>query len=140
MGQWLTKPNSEPSPLIEVCIKKLTWPLSESTLQAYTLAKDLLTQCKQSALLQDLDEAISLFREALLQRPDPHIMRMYALNNLAIGLATRFDYLGLQEDLHQAISLIRESGVVRSNVLGDAGDSAHANVRLCLLHFYGGKH
>ena len=109
----------------------------ESALETYLLAMDLLTQCKQSALLQDLDAAISLFREALLQRPDPHIMRTYALNNLAMGLVTRFDYLGRPEDLHEAIYLARESGVVRSNVLGNAGDNAQADVSLCLLHLDG---
>ena len=97
----------------------------------YTLAKDLLKQCKQSTQLQDLDEAISLFRDALLQRPDPHIMRLYALNNLAMGLVTRFDYLGRRGDLDEAIYLARESGVVRSNVLGNDGDNAQANVSLC---------
>ena len=99
----------------------------------YTLAKDLLTQCKQSALLQDLDEAISLYRDALIQHPDPHTMRMYTLNNLAMGLVTRFDYLGRQEDLDEAIYLARESGVVRSNVLGNTGDNAEANVSLFVI-------
>ena len=98
----------------------------------YALAKDLLTQCKQSALLQDLDEAISLFREALLQRPDPRIMRMYALNNLAMGLVTRFDYVGRPEDLDEAITLARESGAVRSNVLGNDSDSTQAKVSMCV--------
>ena len=105
----------------------------------FTLAKDLLTQCRQAAALQDLDQAISLFREALLQHPDPHTMRVYALNNLAMGLVTRFDYLRRQEDLDEAISLGRELGAER-NVLGNAGDNAQANVSLCLLHCDGGKH
>ena len=106
----------------------------------YTLAKDLLTQCKQSAALQDLDQAISLFREALLQHPDPHTMRTHALNNLAIGLATRFDYLGRPKDLDEAISLVRESGAALSKVPGNASDNAQANVSTCLLHLDGGKH
>ena len=65
---------------------------SESALEMYESAKAMLIEFKQSVRLEDLDRAIRLFREALFQRPVSHPMRMYALNNLAMGLVTRFDH------------------------------------------------
>ena len=54
-------------------------------------------------------------------------MHMYALNNLAMALVTRFDYLGRSEDLDGAISLARESGTVSSDVVGEGDDNSQAN-------------
>ena len=109
----------------------------ELALEKYEIAKSMLIQCKQSAPLEDLDTAILLFREALLQRPDSHPMRSHAINNLAMGLLTRFNHLGHTEDLGEAISLVRESGVVSPDVLGN---NAQANVGMCLLHLDGRNH
>ena len=106
----------------------------ESALEIFEFAKSMFTECKQCAKLQDLDTAILLFREALVLRPNLHPMRMYALNNLAMGLLTRFDHLGHIEDLDEAISLARESGTVRPDVFGNNGDNAQSNVSMRLLH------
>ena len=59
-------------------------------------------------------------------------MRMYALNNLAMGLVTRFNHLGHTEDLDEAIALALESGVVRPDVLKDGNDNVQANVSVPL--------
>ena len=101
----------------------------------YELAKSTLADWKKSARLGDLDAVILLFREALLQRQDPHPGRVYALHNLAMGLVTRFDHLSRVGDLDEAISLIRDSGAVpRPDDLGHASGNARRNVRMCLLH------
>ena len=89
------------------------WPL-----EIFEFAKSILTECKQTAQFQDLDTAILLFREAFVPRPDSRSMRMYALNNLAMGLLTGFDHLGRTEGLDEAISLSRETGAVRPDVFG----------------------
>ena len=106
----------------------------ESALEMYEFAKSMLLECKQSVRLDDLDTVILLFREALLQWPVSHPKRMYALNNLTMGLVTRFDHLGRTEDLDEAIALACESGTVRPDVLGDGGVNAEANVsmRYCI--------
>ena len=94
----------------------------------------MLTECKQSVRLEDLDRAILLFRGALLQRTDSPPMRMHALNNLAMGLVTRFDHLRRAEDLDEAISLTRESGAVVLDVSGNGSNNSQSNVSLRLLH------
>ena len=53
---------------------------------------------------------------------------MYALSNLAMGLITRFDYVGRTEDLDEAISLAREFGAVTPDVLEDGSGNAEASV------------
>ena len=102
----------------------------ESALEMYEFAKSMLIECKESVRLDDLDTAIRLFREALLQRPASHPMRMYALHNLAMGLVTRFNLLGRMEDLDEAIALVCRSGTVRPDVLGDGSGNPQANVSL----------
>ena len=102
----------------------------ESALEIYEFAKSMLIECKRSVPLDDLDTAILLFREALLQRPVSHPMRMYSINNLVMALVTRFDHLGRTEDLDEAIALACESGAVRPNVLGDGSGNAQANVSM----------
>ena len=59
---------------------------------------------------------------------------MFALNNLAMGLVTRFDLLRRPKDLNEAISLARESGALQSNVLRSASESALDNVSIDLLY------
>ena len=107
----------------------------ESAVEMYELAKSVLTECKQSVRLEDLDTAIMLFREALLQRPDSHPVRAYALRNLGMSLVTRFDHPGRTEDLDEAISLVRESCVVRPDVSENDSDNAQANVKRALIAF-----
>jgi hypothetical protein len=111
----------------------------ESALEKYEIAKSMLTECKQSAPLEDLDRAILLFREALLQCPNSYPMRPYALNNLVMGLLTRFDHLGRTEDIDEAISLANECGAVRPGVSGDGIENARANVSVRLLSLGGGN-
>ena len=100
----------------------------ESALAKYEIAKSMLTECKQSAPLEDLERAILLFREALHQHPDSHPMHPYSLDNLTMGLLTRFDHLGRTEDVDEAISLVYERGTVRPDVSGDGSGDAQANV------------
>ncbi|KAF8509622.1 CHAT domain-containing protein [Gautieria morchelliformis] len=58
---------------------------------------------------EDLEEAISLHREALELLPAPHPLRSYPLHNIASALWTRFKQSGRHEDLEEAISLHREA-------------------------------
>ncbi len=72
------------------------------------LATSLTTRFDQSGEQEDLDEAISLHRDALEElRPAGHPTRSTSLNNLAISLATRFKQSGEQEDIDEAIPLLR---------------------------------
>ena len=100
---------------------------SESALEMYKFARSALTEYKQSVRIQDLDRAILLFHEALLQRSVLHPMRTSALNDLAMALLTRFDYLGCTEFLDGAIALVCESGTESSNVMGEGGDNSQVN-------------
>ena len=56
----------------------------------------------------DLDEAISLYRQALELQPPPHPNRSSSLSNLASVLRIRFEHEGHRIDLDEAISLNRE--------------------------------
>ncbi|KAG2151579.1 uncharacterized protein EDB93DRAFT_1327639 [Suillus bovinus] len=58
---------------------------------------------------EDLDEAIALYREALALRPVGHTDRSASLNNLARQLSSRFQQRGNDEDLDRAIVLDREA-------------------------------
>ena len=73
------------------------------------IAIALQTRFEQRGGSNDLDEAISLHREALLLRPVPHPGRSVSLNNLASALKTRFEQQGASNDLDEAISLQREA-------------------------------
>jgi tetratricopeptide (TPR) repeat protein len=73
------------------------------------LANALQTCFKRRGASNDLDEAISLHREALLLRPAPHPDRFMSLNNLANALQTRFQQRGASNDLDEAISFHREA-------------------------------
>ncbi|KAF8501303.1 CHAT domain-containing protein [Gautieria morchelliformis] len=73
------------------------------------IASALVTRFEQSGRHEDLEEAISLHREALELRPAPHPLRSDSLNNIANALSTRFEQSGRHEDLEEAISLHREA-------------------------------
>jgi tetratricopeptide (TPR) repeat protein len=77
------------------------------------LANALRTRFKQRGASNDLDEAISLHREALLLLPAPHLDRSVPLNNLANALQTRFEQRGASNDLDEAISFHREALLLR---------------------------
>src|ERR1700679_4235683 len=64
---------------------------------------------KQSGEWEDLDEAISLHRDALELQPAGHPNRSDSLNNLAVSLTTRFEQSGERQDLDEAIELFPES-------------------------------
>lgn len=67
------------------------------------------TRFGQSARIEDLEEAISLNREAVTLCPLGHPDRSTSLNNLASDLGTLFDQSGRMEDLEETISLDREA-------------------------------
>jgi len=77
------------------------------------LANALQTRFEQRGASNDLDEAISLHREALLLRPASHPDHSMSLNNLANALQTRFQQRGASNDLDGAISLHREALLLR---------------------------
>jgi len=64
-----------------------------------------LTQFQQGRQQSDLDEAISLQRQALELQLPPHPSRALSLNNLASALSIRFEQGGQQTDLEEAMSL-----------------------------------
>ena len=74
-----------------------------------SLAGALLIQFRQGDQQSDLDEAISLLRQALELRPPPHPDRSSSLNNLALALSACFDKGGQQSDINEAISLHRQA-------------------------------
>ncbi|KAG1858279.1 CHAT domain-containing protein [Suillus tomentosus] len=76
--------------------------------QAITLSREAL------ALLpvgnnEDLDEATTFDREALALHPVGHTDRSKSLNNLAAQLSVRFQHRGNNKDLNQAIALHKEA-------------------------------
>ena len=79
----------------------------------YHLANALQTCFERRGTSNDLDEAITFHREALLFRPASHPDRLASLNNFAYALQTRFDQRGTSNDLDEAISLLREALFLR---------------------------
>jgi hypothetical protein len=74
-----------------------------------SLAAVLDTQFGQTSQHEDLDEAVSLYREALGLLPPSHPSWSGLLNNLANSLNSRFGQSGQHEDLDKAISLHHEA-------------------------------
>jgi tetratricopeptide (TPR) repeat protein len=62
-----------------------------------------------SLFYQDLDEAIALYREALVLRPAGHSDRPKSLNCLANRLSNHFEDRGNGQDLGEAITLHRKA-------------------------------
>jgi hypothetical protein len=60
-------------------------------------------------MIQDVDEAVGLYREALMLQSIPHPKRSMSLNNLGNALDMRFMQTGVIEDLDKAITLHREA-------------------------------
>jgi len=73
------------------------------------LANALDTRYSETEQLDDLDECISLHRQALVLRPLPHPNRSTTLINLANAVDGRFRQTGQLADLDEAISLNREA-------------------------------
>ena len=57
----------------------------------------------------DLDDAVSLLRQALELAPPGQPERPVILSNLAAALQTRFDGTGERADLDDAVSLLRQA-------------------------------
>jgi tetratricopeptide (TPR) repeat protein len=74
-----------------------------------SLAAHLSSRYEHLGTMEDIDEAISLDREALDLRPQGHPDRSMSLNNLAAHLSSRYQPLGAMEDLDEAIVLDRET-------------------------------
>ena len=73
------------------------------------LAFGLRTRYLQSSRREDLDEAISLYRDARKAFPIHHPQRFVTASNLAFALTTRSQLPGRDDDLEEAISLHREA-------------------------------
>ncbi|KAF8884074.1 hypothetical protein CPB84DRAFT_1750507 [Gymnopilus junonius] len=73
------------------------------------LALALHARFKQQGVLSDLEEVISILREALELRPYSHPDNSLSLTNLSGALQTRFKAQGDPKDLDEAISIHREA-------------------------------
>jgi len=73
------------------------------------LAKTILADFDQSAQLSSLDTAIMLYKEALLDRHNPHPERAVPLLGLCAALYARFRRTGDMPNLDEAISLLRKA-------------------------------
>ena len=73
------------------------------------LGKALLSRFSEKGQQNDLDEAISLQRQALELFPLPHPGFSLALNNLASALQIRFEQRGRKNDLDEKIHLLRQA-------------------------------
>ena len=74
-----------------------------------TLADHLSARYKKLGVMEDLDEAIVLDREALNLFPQGHHDRSTSLSNIADHLSSQYKQLGAMEDLDEAIGLVREA-------------------------------
>jgi hypothetical protein len=70
----------------------------------HNLASSLVGRFEQSGQFEDLDEAISLLRDALELFPAGHLNRSDSLNNLAVSLIRRYEQSSQPKDLDEAIS------------------------------------
>ncbi|KAF8501295.1 CHAT domain-containing protein, partial [Gautieria morchelliformis] len=73
------------------------------------IAGALQTRFDQSGRHEDLEEAISLYREGLELLPASHPDRSTFLNNMANALRTLFERSGRHTDMEEVISLHREA-------------------------------
>ena len=63
------------------------------------LGHELWARFQRTGLMNDLEEAISIYRELLSLYPTFHPDRFPSLNNLAVVLQTRFEHYGGITDL-----------------------------------------
>ena len=73
------------------------------------LANAVSTRFRQLGRMEDLEEAITCHRQALVLLPYRHHSRSMSLNNLANVVSTRFEQLGRMEDLEEAITCHRQA-------------------------------
>ncbi|KAJ7909188.1 CHAT domain-containing protein [Mycena leptocephala] len=82
----------------------------------------LILRFRDSGALDDLNTAITHYRECLIQRPNPDSSRAHALKSLALALNLRFEISGHEEDLDDAIELNREAVFLVPSPHPDRGD------------------
>ncbi|KAL0575285.1 hypothetical protein V5O48_006686 [Marasmius crinis-equi] len=73
------------------------------------LAAAMRKRYDQTGKIEDVEEEITLHKEALQLRPEGHSDRPKSLNNLAKIIRVRFEMLGRSEDLEEAIGYAREA-------------------------------
>ncbi|RXW23891.1 hypothetical protein EST38_g1942 [Candolleomyces aberdarensis] len=93
---------------IRLCRKALALQSGNPELIA-VLADTIRHRAIQTRSLTDLDEAISLAREALEFRPSPHPDRSISLNNLGNALLGRYRLTGNMAGIEEVISVYREA-------------------------------
>jgi len=91
---------------------------------------------KQSDEQEDLDEAISLLRDALELRPTGNPNRSTSLGNLATVLRHRFQQAGERENLDEAISLHREALALFPACLPDRSSSLNNLANSLMTRFH----
>ncbi|KAJ7844825.1 hypothetical protein B0H13DRAFT_2286274 [Mycena leptocephala] len=84
-------------------------PHSDQGVSLNNLANAIQRRFQQRGDPNDIDEAITLHREALEIRAAPHPHRGSSLNNLANAVQTRFQQQGDPKDIDEAITLHREA-------------------------------
>ena len=97
------------------------------------LADLLYTRFEKWGAISDLDEALSLERNALEFRPQGHPDRATSLGDIALYLYTRFEQLGTLSDLDEALALERnvlelwpQGHPDRASSLGNLAGSLHS--------------
>ncbi|KAJ2930657.1 hypothetical protein H1R20_g6445, partial [Candolleomyces eurysporus] len=93
-------------------------------------------RASQIGSLTDMDEAISLHREALQLRPSPDPDRSNSLANLGSALLDRYWLKGTMADLEEAVSVYREALNLRPSFHPFRSDSLN-NLGRVLLDRYG---
>jgi tetratricopeptide (TPR) repeat protein len=78
------------------------------------LALALVKRFQQLGRIDDLEEAIAHFHDALALHPPGHQDHSASLNNLGNAISTRFQQLGQMEDLEEAIKYHRRALALRS--------------------------
>ncbi|KAJ2934087.1 hypothetical protein H1R20_g3007, partial [Candolleomyces eurysporus] len=93
---------------VQLCRETLgLYPDAPELIQS--LGRVTLHRARHTGSLVDLEETISLNREALELRPFPHSDRSLSLNNLSSALQDRYQLTRTVADLEEAISLQREA-------------------------------
>ncbi|MEV4713951.1 CHAT domain-containing protein, partial [Micromonospora sp. NPDC049374] len=72
----------------------------------------------------DLDEAVTVLRQALDATPADHAYRIGCLSNLGNALQVRFQHFGTGRDLDEAVTVLRQAA--------DASPAGHPSRPLCL--------
>ena len=86
------------------------WPKDGSQLTCMSgLADSLWYRFGRTGSMVDLNEAVSIDREALSLCPTHHPRRHFSLNNLGLRICERFKRTGSMADLEDSILLYRES-------------------------------